>query len=126
MDHGTLLTMTTADWRDILTPEDLAQGSPPVARVSRAGDLDLSTTEDLLHDVDDLMEAGYRDVRVDLDAVRFCDVAGLNSLLAAKHRVDRHGGSVTFSGRPCRSLEILLRVYRLGRQLEHVPAGDRR
>ena len=100
---------------DRRTPDVLERVAPPTGLPG--------TTDTLLHDVEAAIALGYRDVRVELDRLRFCDLAGLDALLAAKNRVERAGGALTLSPHTCWSLTLLLRVLRRSDQLEPLAAS---
>jgi anti-anti-sigma factor len=57
-----------------------------------AGELDMSSAPDLLHHVDDALEAGDARVLVDLSGLSFCDSAGLNAFIRGDRRCVRAGG----------------------------------
>jgi anti-sigma B factor antagonist len=61
------------------------------ARLSTAGEVDSSSAPMLHAELDRLLEAGYRELTVDLDGVTFLDSAGLCAL-AAVHRRAAAGG----------------------------------
>jgi anti-anti-sigma factor len=99
---------------------------PPTARVRCHGELDLDTVGAVLDDVDALLGAGYRDVRLDVDGLRFCDVVGLGALLTARDRVRRAHGTLVLSSHRCPSLELLLQALGLSPQLEAMVAPSPR
>lgn len=93
------------------------------ARLTCCGDLDLDSSGGVLCDVEDLVALGYRDVHLELDRLRFCDVVGLGALLWTKDRLARADGTLTLSGHSCRSLSLLLQTCGLSAQLEPLQDG---
>ena len=63
----------------------------PPATLSIGGDLDMSTAPGVVSDVVDLLALGYRDVRLELDRLRFCDVVGAGALVGAARPGPRRG-----------------------------------
>ncbi len=70
----------------------------PVTVVAVGGELDLSSAPELLQALTRLVDAGRRDLVVDLSGVRFCDSSGLSVLVRVKNRLDGLGGDVTLAG----------------------------
>jgi anti-anti-sigma factor len=72
-------------------------------RVRAVGELDLLTAPRLQEFATSLIDGGCTHIDLDLAAVPFCDVAGLNVLLAIQRRVkDRRGHLVIYE--PCNAL----------------------
>lgn len=106
-----------------LGPEPGTEGGGlPAGRLVCRGDLDLSSVGSLALDVEKLIALGYRDVHVEIDSLRFCDVVGLRALLAARDRLNDHGGTLSLTEHTCRSLSLLLTECRLSAQLRPIPA----
>jgi anti-sigma B factor antagonist len=61
------------------------------ARVSTTGEVDSSSAPALHSELDRLLDAGYREVVVDLDGVTFLDSAGLCALAAVHRRAADEG-----------------------------------
>lgn len=87
-------------------------GPLPSASLHVGGELDVETCSGVLSDVEQLLELGYREVRLDLTSLRFCDVVGLRALLDAAECVRSRGGAMSVSSHTCRSLELQLDVFR--------------
>lgn len=66
----------------------------PVLVLRVAGDIDLATAEQLQAQLHLLVDAGYRQLVVDLSVVGFSDAAGVAAFEAARQRADAHGGCV--------------------------------
>ena len=66
--------------------------------VTVAGELDVATSPRLRRRLDDAVDAGARDVRVDLTAVGFMDSSGLGALMAVHHRLRERDGRITITG----------------------------
>jgi len=66
--------------------------------VTVSGELDVATSPRLRRHLDDAVDAGARDVRVDLSLVGFMDSSGLGTLMAVHHRLREHGGNITIVG----------------------------
>jgi anti-sigma B factor antagonist len=89
------------------------------------GELDLATASAFEHRLGDLVRDGARFVILDLSAVSFCDVTGLNALLRLEAVVRSHDGRLRLLG-PCRWVDTMVRLLRLTDRLavEQPPAGD--
>ena len=61
------------------------------------GELDVATSPRLRRSLDDAVDAGARNVRVDLSAVGFMDSSGLGALMAVHHRLRDREGSITIT-----------------------------
>ena len=66
--------------------------------VAVAGELDVATSPRLRRRLDEAVDAGARDLRVDLTGVGFMDSSGLGALMAVQHRLQEHAGSITIVG----------------------------
>ncbi|MFD4834823.1 STAS domain-containing protein [Streptomyces uncialis] len=62
--------------------------------ITLAGEFDLTTVPQLHRTVEDCVREGIRTIDIDLTALTFCDVSGLNAFLAARKRTDSAGGSL--------------------------------
>jgi hypothetical protein len=87
-----------------------------------------SRWEDFRVELDDLVDGGYHELDVDLGAVTFCDVAGLNVLLRARAAAVAAGGRLGLLG-SCPTLRMMLRALHLERAFDPIrwdgePAGD--
>jgi anti-sigma B factor antagonist len=98
-------------------------GTPPSSvRITISGELDIVTAPALARELTSIIDGGSRRVIVDLRAVGFCDVAGLNLLVVAYERLHGLGGLMTLIG-PNPAVQILLDVLEPGvaLRLEAVP-----
>lgn len=66
--------------------------------VTVTGELDVATSPRLRRELDDAVDAGARDVRVDLSRVGFMDSSGLGALMAVHHRLQGIDGRITIVG----------------------------
>lgn len=66
--------------------------------VTVSGELDVATSPRLRRQLDDAVDAGARDVRVDLSLVGFMDSSGLGALMAVQHRLQACDGRITIVG----------------------------
>ncbi|MCM3660394.1 STAS domain-containing protein [Georgenia satyanarayanai] len=105
------------DVRPVSGPEDAA------VRLAVVGEIDLSTVPLLDAALSPLIADGAAHVALDLSGVSFCDVSGLNRLLAARRTLNALGSELVLHG-PCPSLQILLDV--LDPALELAPPLTRR
>jgi anti-anti-sigma factor len=72
-----------------------------VVRVQPVGELDMATVPELRRTLDELLEAGFRRLDLDLARVVFMDSSGLRLLVAARSDVKAAGGELTvLPGRP--------------------------
>ncbi|WP_432485505.1 STAS domain-containing protein [Kineococcus esterisolvens] len=73
----------------------LHDGPAPGSAVLRArGELEASTTDLLLGAVDRAARRGRTDLELDLAEVVFCDVCGIDAVLAARRRLRAIGGEL--------------------------------
>lgn len=73
-------------------------GSAEAPLVTVEGELDVATSPLLRRRLDAVVEAGGRDVRVDLTAVGFMDSSGLGALMAVHHRLRECDGRISITG----------------------------
>ncbi|MGI8336795.1 STAS domain-containing protein [Actinomadura scrupuli] len=90
------------------------------ATVSVRGSIDLHSSDELRECLTGLVDAGERDVVVDLTAVDFCDSSGLNTLVRAYKHARALGATLTVTGAYGR-VDTVLRTTGLDRFL----IGDR-
>lgn len=102
-----------------LTVEHTGDGDRTVVRV--AGDVDLTTAPGLRAGVIDLIEAGHRDVVMDMSKVRFCDSTGLSALIGIWHHARQAGGALGLAAVPGR-LQRMLSMTGLDTVLPTYPA----
>ena len=72
--------------------------SDTAAELSLCGELDMATGDDLSEIINRLRRAGRRHIVLDVEALEFCDVAGLTSILVARRRLLAEQGSLTVRG----------------------------
>ena len=68
------------------------------AIVRVTGELDLAATDMLTAALNAQLDAGRRDVLIDMSDLAFCSCAGLGSLVASHHRFVAAGGTLTLTG----------------------------
>ncbi len=66
--------------------------------VAVTGELDVATSPRLRRHLDAAVDAGARDVSVDLSRVGFMDSSGLGALMAVHHRLQESGGGIAIVG----------------------------
>jgi anti-sigma B factor antagonist len=64
------------------------------ATITLAGELDLDAAPALREMVENCLRERIRTIDIDLSALDFCDVSGLNAFLAAAERIASQGGSL--------------------------------
>lgn len=79
------------------------------ATVQVGGEIDLATCPQLRAALIELADRGCQQVIVDLERVSFLDCAGIGALVAARRRIQAHGGSL----RLVRPRPLVLRVLAL-------------
>lgn len=84
--------------------------------ISARGSIDLHSSDELRERLTELVDAGERDVVVDLAAVDFCDSSGLNVLVRAYKHARTHEGNLSVVGAYGR-VENVLRTTGLDRFL---------
>ncbi|MFG1805690.1 STAS domain-containing protein [Streptomyces sp. NPDC049040] len=62
--------------------------------ITLAGEIDLAAAPALRAAVEDCLRKGIRTITIDLAALDFCDVSGLNAFLAAAERTASENGSL--------------------------------
>jgi anti-anti-sigma factor len=77
--------------------------SPQCRRIFVDGELDIATVASL----DAVLERAPASVCIDLSGLTFCDVAGLNMLLAARERTIRAGHGFVLVGAPAQLRQLL-------------------
>lgn len=102
-----------------LVVELLADSVLPHGRIRVSGELDAATAGELGARMETITGAGYRRLDLDVRDVSFCDLAGLDALLAARAVATDLDGAVRLSGAR-RSLALLLAVLGLSDTLEPV------
>jgi anti-sigma B factor antagonist len=75
------------------------------------GELDLATAPGLHERLQSLVREGSPSIDLDLDAVPFCDLAGLDALLRAHAAARRAGGRLVVRG-SCPPLRLMVRLLR--------------
>ena len=65
------------------------------ARLALDGDVDLSSGQAVRDAVCEALDAGARDIQLDLSGVSFLDSTGLNALLNTARDVDRRGAKLS-------------------------------
>lgn len=86
------------------------------ATVAARGSIDLHSSDELRERLAELVEAGDREIVVDLTAVDFCDSSGLNVLVRAYKQARTQDASFTVTGAYGR-VENVLRTTGLDRFL---------
>ena len=66
--------------------------------IQLGGELDAAAVEELRHVVAQTNQVSNAAAIVDLNALTFCDPAGLSELIALRHLLNRRHPSVTFTG----------------------------
>ncbi len=94
----------------------------PRAVVRVFGEIDVATAPALEYRLEGLVGGGCRRLDLDLGAVPFCDVAGLNVLLKAQSLLSAHDGRLVVHGE-CRPLRIMVQALGLSRTLELAGTG---
>ncbi|ACY98195.1 MULTISPECIES: STAS domain-containing protein [Thermomonospora] len=88
--------------------------------VTVRGSIDLHSSDELRERLKSLVEAGHRQIVVDLAAVDFCDSSGLNVLVRTYKQAREQGGVLTVTGAYGR-VENVLRTTGLDRFLIGTP-----
>lgn len=92
--------------------------------ISARGSIDLHSSDELRRRLAELVDAGEREVVVDLAAVDFCDSSGLNVLVRAYKHARTRDGDLSVVGAHGR-VENVLKTTGLDRfLLKGPPAGD--
>ncbi|MFF8844204.1 STAS domain-containing protein [Streptomyces sp. NPDC015127] len=87
---------------------ELEATGPGICRVTVAGELDVATAGDVRNVLNAAM-GSYRQIVVDLGALRFCDCSGLSALLAAARTARARGVELRLRAVP----HYLARILRL-------------
>jgi anti-sigma B factor antagonist len=76
------------------------------------GELDVGTGPELEQAVTKALDAGFRDVVVDLGGTTFMDSAGLHALIRSARRVDATRGSMTVLSPPGSEARVVIEMSR--------------
>ncbi|HET7734978.1 MAG TPA: STAS domain-containing protein [Nocardioidaceae bacterium] len=68
------------------------------ARVAASGELDIYSAPELSDVIDGYIDAGVKEVVLDLSGIEFLDSTGLSAFLAAHQRLESEGGSLVLEG----------------------------
>ncbi|MGV9213081.1 STAS domain-containing protein [Micromonospora sp. RB23] len=91
-----------------------------VACLRLAGELDLSTADELAAAIDRLSAAGERRVLLDLTELTFCDSTGMAVFVRGDNQATADGGWLRITGASGR-VERVLRITGLAEVLRYVP-----
>jgi anti-sigma B factor antagonist len=110
---------TPPDWR---SPDDEALScevspEPDAVRVRPVGSLDLATVSVLEQQLNELREAGFRRLIVDLGGLRFMDSTGLRLALSWHAAAQQDGFEIGFVPGP----PAVQRVFEVTGMSEHIP-----
>jgi len=97
-------------------------GPPAAPLVTVTGELDVATSPRLRRRLDDAVDAGARDVSVDLSLVGFMDSSGLGALMAVHHRLQESGGGIAIVG-AAPSVRKILEITALDEVFVHEPGS---
>jgi anti-sigma B factor antagonist len=89
-------------------------------RVLPVGELDMATVSSLEAQVDELREAGFRRIVIDLRGLRFIDSSGLHCLLRCDEQARERGASLQL----VRASPPVQRVFELSGLSERLPFVD--
>jgi anti-sigma B factor antagonist len=89
----------------LLRADIAINGSTALLTVS--GELDMATAPLIVEGVDEILDAGTRDIEVDLSAVTFMDTSGLQALLVSSMRAGAAGGALALRSPSERVLNVL-------------------
>ncbi|MEV6012891.1 STAS domain-containing protein [Streptomyces sp. NPDC051976] len=95
------------------------------ATITLAGELDLDAAPALRATVEGCLRKGIRTIDIDLTALDFCDVSGLNAFLAAAERTASRGASLRLH-HPRPAVARLLELSDTGFLLRSAHAGSGR
>jgi anti-sigma B factor antagonist len=101
------LTLNRHDWRNHTT-------------ITLAGEIDMDTAPPVRVMVENCLREGIRTIDIDLAALAFCDVSGLNAFLAVAARTAAVEGSL-YLRHPCPMLIRILALTGTGFLLHQVP-----
>jgi anti-sigma B factor antagonist len=85
--------------------------------LSVGGELDMSTAPDLLKTALPLIEAGRRQLVLDLDELTFCDSAGLSAFVQLQRRMTTVGGALALA-RPQQIVRAVLELTGLAELMQ--------
>lgn len=71
------------------------------ARVAIFGELDVASADTLRSILDEAIDAGVAEVRLDLAGLRFCDAAGIGEFVRARARLTRQHRRLILEQVPC-------------------------
>jgi anti-anti-sigma factor len=77
------------------------------ADVTLKGEIDLANCADIPRNVEELCRAGFRRIRLDMDAVTFIDCSAVHAFVDAFERARERGCTVVLTRVPRRSLRVL-------------------
>ena len=92
---------------------------PPAVVLAVSGEVDIATWPKLVRQLHTLMDAGERQVVVDMSAVELIDASGIGALVGAACIARDAGGTIALA-RPSRAVLRLLDIMRLGDMLSVV------
>jgi anti-sigma B factor antagonist len=91
--------------------------------ITLAGEIDMDAAPSLRALVEDCLREGIRTIDIDLTALAFCDLGGLNAFLAAAERASSAEGSLRLN-HPRPNAARLLDLTGTGFLLQPVPAPE--
>ncbi|MFK8844176.1 STAS domain-containing protein [Streptomyces sp. Ac-502] len=94
------------------------------ALITLAGEIDLATAPLVSASLRECLYGGIRTIDVDLTAVTFCDVSGLNAFLHAAAQATRRGGTLRLHHPPL-ALRRILTPSDTALLLSGIPASHR-
>ncbi|OXM55663.1 anti-anti-sigma factor [Amycolatopsis thailandensis] len=96
------MTVTSGDGDDREVPFSVSVARPDGAAVviAVAGEIDLTTSEDLKETVEEALEPAPGKLVVDLEGVEFCDSTGLATLVRINDRCTTQGVDLSFLPSP--------------------------
>lgn len=105
------------------TPSQLevVDRSDTAASARLSGDLDIVTSDDVKRELVELIDAGHRELSLDLADIGFVDSSGLGVLVAVHRHAEAQGGSFVVRSTPPQ-VRRLFEITRLGDLL--TVAGD--
>jgi anti-sigma B factor antagonist len=86
-------------------------------QVAPTGELDLATVEQLQHNLDELINAGYTRIVIDLRGVEFLDSTALHALIAAHTRAQQDGWTLEIIP----ATPAVQRIFELTSTLDRLP-----
>lgn len=85
------------------------------ARVAASGELDIYSAPELSDVIDGYIDAGVKEVVLDLSGIEFLDSTGLSAFLAAHQRLESEGGKLVLEGPGA----VITRMFDLTGLTEH-------